>query len=253
MAVMTGKNKSPQNAREFEDIHKKKSVLPLVLSLVVLVLLIGSVVAIVVFNAFNIRENFLRGVLENVPVLNTLLDEASPTADAPLTMADLQNEIAIYRSLLDAAQNDLASSNSQVSSLMLENNSLNERAEALEIEVAALLPLRDEFLPSLVSDNPEIFIQIFEMIHPEEAALIFTSLMEDSIADAVVTEYVAMFQGMSARNAAALLSAMMEDNQVALVVNIIENLPLDSQISIMSALDTEDSSLLATLMAPQFN
>lgn len=252
MAVMTGKNKSSQKAREFEDVGRKKSILPLVLSLLVLVLLIGSAVAILVFDAFSIRENFLRGILYNVPGLNLLLDEEVPE-QAPLTMVDLQNEIAIYRSSLESMQNDLATSNSRVSELMIENNSLNERAEALEAELAPLLAVRDELIPTAISENPEIFMNIFETLHPEEAIEIYESLLIDSIASGVVTEYLLMFQGMSARNAAAILTGMMGDNQVPLVANIIQNLPLQSQIDIMSALDTEYSSLIATLIAPQFN
>ncbi|MCL1924807.1 MAG: hypothetical protein FWF50_04400, partial [Defluviitaleaceae bacterium] len=60
MAIMTG-----DSAREFEDVKKKRSFIPLIISLLVLVLVIGFAVSILVFNAFNIRENFLRGVLEN--------------------------------------------------------------------------------------------------------------------------------------------------------------------------------------------
>ncbi|MCL2610401.1 MAG: hypothetical protein FWE02_01855 [Defluviitaleaceae bacterium] len=237
------------NAREFQDIKKKKSPLPLIMTLVILVLIIGFVISVLVFNAFNIRERFLRGVLENIPVVNTLLDDAPNGSDVSTTESDLT--IAEYRVMLNSLIDENMDLTNRNAGLLNQNNLLNERNSALEAEITTLLPFRDEFLPQLIAEDPDAFIVLFEAVNPEEAAEIYTDLMGYIVADQILQNYLNIFETMSARNTASRLSYMIADGQLNDVVFIISNLSLDRQAAVIAALEGPEAASILTRLFPE--
>ncbi|MCL1924102.1 MAG: hypothetical protein FWF50_00795, partial [Defluviitaleaceae bacterium] len=213
-------------------------------------LVIGFAVSILVFNAFNIRENFLRGVLENVPGLNTLLDDTGNGVTAPATQAQLGEAITAYRNEIERLQLELAQTTANLTTTSTENNALNERIQSLEEELSALIPLRDGVLENISESYPETFITLFEAFDPDRAAEVYGELIQQAQASAELQNYLNIFETMRARDAAASLSAMIEQGQFYLVVSIIDGLSLSTQASVLSALETDERGSILIQLNP---
>ncbi|MCL1996890.1 MAG: hypothetical protein FWG63_11835 [Defluviitaleaceae bacterium] len=240
-------------ANEFKDIKppsKGKKIIKGIIIFTVLVIVLGSGTAILGFNVFNIRDAHLRPFIEPIPWVGDLLpalDEMGQVIPPP-TVPELETQILALQATIDALATDNAQLNSIVTSQASDINSMAADLSIFETEHETFQQNQEEFYRMIIGEAPVEFTQFFEAVNPALAAEIYGEVVGTLAAQAALEEYVALFLGLSTRNAAEVLEAMIS-GQLPLVISILEALPVDSRATLVNAMDVENRTLVLTMLA----
>ncbi|MCL1936562.1 MAG: hypothetical protein FWF57_09355 [Defluviitaleaceae bacterium] len=246
MATSTlNQNKS----RQFQDISassKKNNFLKIIIMFSIILLILGFLASVLIFNIFNIREQHIRPLISNIPFVGDLLPEyeaAIPVANTELEALRLEMQAII--DLRTMERDDL----NQLNILQAtEINSLNARIATFEQEQATFNSNREEFDRMIAGEVPRDFMQFFASMNPETAHGIYTELVGNQQASAIVQNYISTFTEMSARNSSQTLEQMMSTN-TQLVLNILEALPQNTRGSLINSMSVENRALVLTMLA----
>lgn len=238
--------------RDFQDITatpKKKKIMVLVVVLTTVLLVAGAMVWIFVFNAFGLRDEHIYPALREVPVVGQWIPDTANGGTVPvLSVAELQARVAYLEERNQTLTSDNEHLNSMVTSQAAELNILAMVNAAFEVQHTQFMADQETFARMIAGEVPSDFVQFFETMHPEIAQEIFTSYVQDRAASEEVEFYLTMFHGMSVRNAADTLEALIPA-QIPLVINILESLPTDTAGNLINAMNTENRAMIATLRA----
>lgn len=237
--------KALKEQKKKEKKEKKKGKKKIIFLLPVL-LLIGGLVAVIVFNVGNIRENYLRPTMEKIPVVKNLLPE-KPSQDE---YSNLSREQLIEQTKVLTAENQKLSDDSKV--LTNRINDLNKEMLRLQEIENAQVQFRQEkadFDKMIASNDPDAYKSYYEKISPENADNLYREIVTDSQDDAKLKDYIATFENMKKDSAASVLEQMI-NTDMDLVVLILSNIDSEQRGNILSAMQPANAAAVTKRLAP---
>jgi len=236
--------------KDFQDIKpksKKRLIIKLLIFLLVIGLIVGAGVAVFVFNVFDIREQHVRPLIEDVPIVSNLLPEVEITYLEPqITVEDLQVDIAALNqqlAALEAERDNLRNLNA----MQTEHIARLTEVEANQLRFTAEIA---EFNRQIAEGSPVNFVNWFESIREENLELLYNEISADLDVRQRIDGYVASFETMSARNASTILEQMMT-TELELVLAIMAELSLTQRSSVLTAMETNNAATIQIRLAPQ--
>ena len=239
---------------DFQDIDesqgKKKQIKNILIFGFLFVCFIALLTSILGFNLFNIRDRYLRGILENIPIVSNVL----PPIDTSLhngnvtqmsseelinTIEDLESRLTIYEDEINHLNEVNSLQAAEILRLQeVEENQLQFRAD------------QEAFDRMIAEEDPNAFINFFTSINPENAEILYREAVTSSYQSREIRNYVATFEAMDRRSAGTTLETMMT-TELELVVLILSNMSIDQRASILGVMSSENAAIIATMMAPE--
>lgn len=196
----------------------------------------------------------LRPYLKNVPVINQILPEASneeiaeetgykynSLAEAVERIKELEKQIAAYQTSGEASAEKIAELQAEVDRLKV----FEENQEYYE-------QLKDEFDREVVftENAPDIeeYKKWYESIDEDNAALLYSEVVEQLAYSKKVQEWAETYAKMDAENAAAILEEMTGDTD--LVAKILLAMTSKQRAAILAEMDTVYAAKLTKIMYP---
>ncbi len=208
--------------------------------------ILGMIIGILFFNLWNIRDTYMRPFLDELPIFGALLPPLSEEAVyADKSNKELVNEIYDLKDEVDY----LTESNLNLMEELDDKEEDSNRLQQLESERAIFLEQKASFDNDVADENPAGFIEYYESMYPENAESIYARLKREEVYDEDMKEYVAVYSSMEPDAVAGIFEQMMSTD-VDLVVDIMENLPVEIAGEVLSAMQPSNASILTKLMAP---
>jgi flagellar motility protein MotE (MotC chaperone) len=200
-------------------------------------------------------SSVLKPILKDVPVVNLIL----PSEGGTETTKDKSYEG--YSSIKDAVD-DLNKVQQQLEQAQNTNATYSEQIEALKAEVKRLQTFEDnqvefqkikeQFYEEVVyaenGPGAEEYREYYEEMDPSTAEALYKQVIQEEAVNAKMKDYVATFSGMDASSAAAILSAMTDDLDLA--AEILSNMTSTQRAAIMAEMDANVAARLSKIMKP---
>lgn len=247
------KKQKKQNKVDIDDgtgkKKKKGGRLKVIILLIFFVLIMGIAVAILFFNAFNIREKYLRSTIDKIPIVKNIIPsgEAVETSAQEDTMsiqqaqariADLENQLSTKDTTIDSLTKDN-------DSLRLENNRLKE-IESQQIQFRAD---KEEFDRMIAENDPTAYSAFYESISPENAERLYQSTKATSEQRKELKNYTNAFEEIEAEAGAGIIEEMV-GTDMNLAALILENISSEQRANILAAMDATLAASVVKYMAP---
>ena len=249
MAAASVAKATPGKSNEFKDIDmpkKKKGIVKWIIVIVVVLALVGSIVSVLVFNVFNIRDNFLVEPLSNIPIIGGIVSPMSSEAGAVfLSREELELQIEDYRLQIAQMETELASLNATNINQVFEINRLLD----IEARQNQFTQMQEEFDWMIAEGDVRAFLAFYEQINPQRQAEIYRELRGNIIIDDQMLDLVRLYESMNTRSATEALEAMIGPN-TSLVLQILEGLSLSTRASIMQTMSNDNRVTITNLLAP---
>lgn len=196
----------------------------------------------------------LRPYLKNVPVINQILPEASneeiaeetgykynSLAEAVERIKELEKQLAAYQDSGDASAEKIAELQAEV-----------DRLKVFEENQQYYEQLKDQFDREVVFNEnaPDIeeYKKWYESIDADNAALLYSEVVEQLQYSKKVQEWAETYAKMDAQNAAAILEEMTGDTD--LVAKILLSMTSKQRAAILAEMDTVYAAKLTKIMYP---
>jgi len=242
MAAATGGNISDSGRRR----RRRFPIVPILLLLIV----VGAIVAIFVFNVFNIRDEFIFEPLRSVPLIGDFIpgepltengvengQPAEPVADPEV--AALMSQIEVLQGQLNMAQALNTQYEETVQVLQGYQNVITEYRENRRL-----------FDEMIIMQDPNAFANFFEEVEPDTAARLFAQIRQQQQVDRDFRRYASTYAEMDTGEAADVFGILLMTD-ANLVVDILESFNPTQRAEIFNEMEAEDVAILTILMAPQ--
>lgn len=225
--------------------EKKKGKL---LFLLIAAVVIGALVAVLFFNAGNIREKYLRGTLEKIPVVKNILPEENENSDefSGLSKEALASKARTLNEENKKLEDEKTALNDEIKSL----NDEMVRLKEIEANQLAYKNDKEAFDRMIAENDPDAYRTFYEEIEPETAKEIYEEIIGNSQKDKELKKYVQTFENMKKDAAAKVLEEMM-GTDMDLVVQILNNTSNEQRADILASMDAENAAVCARQMAPE--
>ena len=201
-----------------------------------------------------VGSNILKPILKDIPVVNKILPGEKRTdeeEDEYSIYADVEDAVAQIKQLeqeLQIAQEQNLSYANEISELKEENNRLrNFEEDQLKFE-----QMKNEFYEEVVyaENGPgvEEYQKYYEAMDPAAAEYLYQMTIQETAADKELSDYVATFSAMKAKEAAAMFDTMTSD--LDLVAKILKAMSADDRAKIMGQMNAENAARLTKMMDP---
>lgn len=240
--------------RELDEQIDGTNASVVVVTIFIIVIWLGILCLLVKMDVGGFGSNVLTPILKDVPVINKILpsDSATETKD---------KAYGGYNSIKEAVE-QINSLEQQIEKLQTANTSYSEQIEALKAEVqrlqtfednqVAFQRIKEQFYEEVVyaenGPGAEEYRAYYEEMDPTTAEALYKQVIQEEAVSAKTKEYVATFSNMDASSAAAILSAMTDNLNLA--AEILENLSSSSRASIMAEMDPSIAAKLTKIMNP---
>lgn len=219
-----------------------------VISIIVIVCILGGLVGIIYFNLFNIRDKYLIGLLQKIPIVNNLVitsqNEDNDGIDT-LSIPELKQKI---RNL----ESEIESKEKHISDLMAQGQvNLEEiqRLHEIEEQQSKFNEDMERFSEEVVKNDPNLFIKYYESIPEERRSELYREVVLDAEKTQEMKRYVATFQTMDEGSAAKILEELISTD-MDLVVLILKNTSNEIRAGIISSMAPENGARVTKMMAP---
>ncbi len=241
---------SKEKKKKKKDKKDKKKKKGGIFKLIFLAVIFGLLIAVLVFNAGDIREKYLRNYLEKIPVVKNMLPEKQEEENADefsgLSREELASQIRVMNEENKSLEDEKAALNDEIKKL----NDEMKRLQEIEANQLAFNEEKEEFDRMIAENDPEAYSKFYESIEPETAESIYREIAEASQSDDELKQYVQTFEGMKKDAAAKVLEEMM-GTDMELVVQILNNISSDQRGDILSSMEAANAAACARQMAPQ--
>lgn len=253
------KKEAKQRAREIadqeEEIDGEPGGLPVFLVTAFIVAVWIAILCVLIkLDVGGVGSNILKPILKDVPVVNKILPserQKSEEEDEYSVYEDVSDAIAQIKQLeqeLQAAQEQNLAYAAEVSELKEENNRLrNFEDDQLEFE-----RLKNEFYEEVVyaENGPgvEEYQKYYEAMDPAMAEYLYQQTIQETAANSELSDYVATYSGMKAKEAAAIFDTMTSD--LDLVAKILGAMSADDRGKILEQMNEENAARLTKMMDP---
>lgn len=253
------KKEAKQKAREIsdqeEELDGEPGGLPVFLVTAFIVAIWIAILCVLIkLDVGGVGSNILKPLLKDVPVVNKILpnerrreeeeDEYSIYSDVD----DAVSQIKQLEQELQAAQEQNQTYASEISELKEENSRLqNFEKDQLEFE-----RLKNEFYEEVVyaekGPGVEEYQKYYEAMDPATAEYLYQMTIQETASSRELSEYVATYSAMKAKEAAAVFDTMTSD--LDLVAKILTAMSAEDRAKIMEQMDEENAARLTKMMDP---
>lgn len=241
--------------RELDEQIDGTNASVVVVTIFIIAIWLGILCLLVKMDVGGFGSNVLTPILKDVPVINKILPSDSSTETTK------EKAYGGYNSIKEAVE-QINSLEQQIEKLQTTNASYSEQIEALKAEVQRLQTFEDnqvefqrikeQFYEEVVyaenGPGAEEYRTYYEEMDPTTAEALYKQVIQEETVSAKTKEYVATFSNMDASSAAAILSAMTDNLNLA--AEILENLSSASRASIMAEMDPSIAAKLTKIMNP---
>ncbi len=227
---------------------EKKGKGGLIVPVLFLFLLFGALVAIFVFNTFNLRDKYLRPFLEKIPIVKNVLPAAEdvPTDEyAAFDRAQFIDEITRLQKSLEDRDKEIKTVNDKNAQFTDEINRLKE-IESQQLQFKAD---KEAFDKMIAENNPEAYSSFYEKISPENAQALYKEAVVAVQKSKEVTRYMNMIQNMDATSAAKMLEELVITD-LNLVVNIINSIKPEIAAEILAGMTPKNAATVIKRATP---
>nr|MDE6951903.1 hypothetical protein [Lachnospiraceae bacterium] len=251
------KKEAKQKAREIsdqeEELDGEPGGLPVFLVTAFIVAVWIAILCVLIkLDVGGVGSNILKPILKDIPVVNKILPGEKRTdeeEDEYSIYADVEDAVAQIKQLeqeLQIAQEQNLSYANEISELKEENNRLrNFEEDQLKFE-----QMKNEFYEEVVyaENGPgvEEYQKYYEAMDPAAAEYLYQMTIQETAADKELSDYVATFSAMKAKEAAAMFDTMTSD--LDLVAKILKAMSADDRAKIMGQMNAEDAASLSKMM-----
>ncbi len=239
--------KYEKRAKKRERKHKwKTSKLRKILFQVIFLGIMASIVAVLVFNVFDIRDKYLRQYLEEVPFIAELLPPPTESSIEDLkSKEDLKTDIDTYKTQIETLENTIA----ELEQRILDDDEEIERLKVFEDEYLDFLEEKQLFDEAVGSENSEDFIEFYENMYPENAERVYADLKDIEIDITSFNEYITVYSGMEPSSVGSIMEELMVTD-IQLVVAILDELSPTFAGEILATMPPDKAATIAKLLAP---
>lgn len=253
------KKEAKQKAREIsdqeEELDGEPGGLPVFLVTAFIVAVWIAILCVLIkLDVGGVGSNILKPILKDIPVVNKILPGEKRTdeeEDEYSIYADVEDAVAQIKQLeqeLQIAQEQNLSYANEISELKEENNRLrNFEDDQLDFE-----RMKNEFYEEVVyaENGPgvEEYQKYYEAMDPATAEYLYQMTIQETAADKELSDYVATFSAMKAKEAAAMFDTMTSD--LDLVAKILKAMSAEDRAKIMGQMNAENAARLTKMMDP---
>lgn len=241
--------------RELDEQIDGTNASVVVVTIFIIIIWLGILCLLIKMDIGGFGSNVLTPILKDVPIINKVLPSESGTE----TTKD--KAYGGYSSIKDAVE-EINSLQRQIEELQNTNTSYSEQIEALKAEVQRLQTFEDnqvdfqrikeQFYEEVVyaenGPGAEAYRTYYEEMDPTTAEALYKQVIQEEAVNNKMKDYVATYSSMDAAKAAAILSAMTDNLNLA--AEILESLSSSSRAAIMAEMDPSIAARLTKIMNP---
>lgn len=241
--------------RELDEQIDGTNASVVVVTIFIIVIWLGILCLLVKMDVGGFGSNVLTPILKDVPIINKIL----PSESGVETTKD--KAYGGYNSIKDAVD-QINSLEQQIEQLQNTNTTYSEQIEALKAEVQRLQTFEDnqvdfqrikeQFYEEVVyaenGPGAEAYRTYYEEMDPTTAEALYKQVIQEEAVNNKMKDYVATYSSMDAAKAAAILSAMTDNLNLA--AEILESLSSSSRAAIMAEMDPSIAARLTKIMNP---
>lgn len=241
--------------RELDEQIDGTNASVVVVTIFIIVIWLGILCLLVKMDVGGFGSNVLTPILKDVPIINKILPSESGIETTK------EKAYGGYHSIKDAVD-QIGSLEKQIEQLQNTNTSYSEQIEALKAEVQRLQTFEDnqvdfqrikeQFYEEVVyaenGPGAEAYRTYYEEMDPTTAEALYKQVIQEEAVNNKMKDYVATYSNMDAAKAAAILSAMTDNLNLA--AEILESLSSSSRAAIMAEMDPSIAARLTKIMNP---
>lgn len=241
--------------RELDEQIDGTNASVVVVTIFIIVIWLGILCLLVKMDVGGFGSNVLTPILKDVPIINKILPSESGIETTK------EKAYGGYNSIKDAVD-QIGSLEKQIEQLQNTNTSYSEQIEALKAEVQRLQTFEDnqvdfqrikeQFYEEVVyaenGPGAEAYRTYYEEMDPTTAEALYKQVIQEEAVNNKMKDYVATYSNMDAAKAAAILSAMTDNLNLA--AEILESLSSSSRAAIMAEMDPSIAARLTKIMNP---
>lgn len=246
---------NPMMPEEEEKLSSK--ILLVVITLLIILIWLGIIGLLIKMDFGGFGSSVLYPVLKDVPYVNKILpvneDELIPT-----TEVDTQYQFGSVGEAVDR----IKELEIQLSDALNQKAQLEQQIEELNLQIADLSVYKEEqanfelekekFYEEVVfGDNaPDIeeYKTFYESIDPENAKVLYKQVVQQTLKNESLTDYVNTYADMKPKEAAAIFDTMTDNLQ--LVADILSAMNADSRADILGKMNSETAAKVTEIMNP---
>lgn len=244
---MAKKNKKPKNEKDelnlidediddedddIEDNGGKKG--GCLLKLIIAIIIIALPIVLVSLNVGGVRDNYLRPVLEKVPIVKNLLPPLESETDANVEEQPLDEN----QERIDALTKEIEDLNKEINRLKeFENAQLQFKAD------------KEQFDKMVALNDPKAYSSFYESIAPENAEELYKQAVNKEVTDKALKDYIQTFENMKKDAATKILEELIITD-MDLVITILQNLSSEKRSEILSTMDPKNAASCSKLLSP---
>lgn len=224
-------------------------------TIIIFLIWMAIIILLVKWDVGGFGSGVLAPVIKDVPYLNQILPddvlEEISTEDDTYAYQSLEDAIARIKELeveLVEAQNATNENAGYIAELEQKAAEL----EQYKKEEAAFEALKAEWYEEVVfaEEAPEVeyYQQFYETIEPANAEVLYKQVVEQTLYDNEVEDYVATYSSMKPKQAAEIFNTMTDD--LDLVADILLNMDAESRGSILGQMEAETAAKVTEIMEP---
>ena len=244
---MAKKNKKPKNEKDelnlidediddedddIEDNGGKKG--GCLLKLIIAIIIIALPIVLVSLNVGGVRDNYLRPVLEKIPIVKNLLPPLESETDANVEEQPLDEN----QERIDALTKEIEDLNKEINRLKeFENAQLQFKAD------------KEQFDKMVALNDPKAYSSFYESIAPENAEELYKQSVNKEVTDKALKDYIQTFENMKKDAATKILEELIITD-MDLVITILQNLSSEKRSEILSTMDPKNAASCSKLLSP---
>lgn len=225
------------------------------ITLMIVLIWMAIVVLLIKMDVGNFGTEVLGPVIKDVPYVNKILPEevfeVETTEDPAYAYGTLEDAIARIKQLeIELAEAQIATEGD--ANYIAE---LEEKARELEqykLSEADFEKIREKWYEEVVfaDEAPDInnYKEYYESISPANAEALYKQVVEQTIFDQKVEDYVKTYSSMKPKEAAAIFDTM--TNDLKLVAEILMNMDTQSRADILGKMNSETAAKVTEIMEP---
>lgn len=228
---------------------KKKKGKGKLIVLFFLIIIIGFIVSVIGFNAFNLREKYLRKTIDKIPVVKDLLK-------APVTEDDIKEPTSEeMKATIASLEKEIESQNEKINTLTENNNSLqleNARLKEIESQQVKFKEDKAKFDEMIANNDPTAYSSFYEQISKENAENLYEEAKASAEQTKELKKYTETFNTIDATAGAKIIEEMV-GTDMNLASLILKNIDNEQRAKILAEMDATKAASVVKYMAPNNN
>lgn len=245
----SNKKKNKKDVDNDSPKKKKKGKAKIIIFFILFILILGMIGAILFFNAFNIREKYLRSTIDKIPIVRNIIpkapDSSETTTEKKASVEELEAKIADLESQIKAKDITITTLTDDNEKLQLENTRLKE----IESQQVQFKEDKAKFDEMIANNDPQAYSSFYENIAPENAENLYKQTKESAEKQKELKKYTDTFETIDPA-AGALVMEEMVGTDINLASMILKNIDSEQTAKIIAAMDPTKAASLVKYMAP---